>query len=546
MISRRVHQKPENDDYRRLSRYIAAADHAGEKSMMRWCEGCAAGDDFNLAIQEVVDTQALNTRTTKEKTYHLIISFRPEDEEKLTPEILKEIELEFAKALGFEEHQRHCGVHKNTNNLHMHVAYSMIHPEKLTRLEPFRDYLKRDKACRAIEVKFGLAIDNGRSLDDDSPKLGDVAATVEAQTGQQSFDGYAKARRDQILGAMEKAADWEQVHVVFAKFGIEIKPHGNGLVVKDRHGELAIKASSLDRSLSLGKLTKRFGEFAPPIMAKERYTEIERERFTARPLQRGADRDALYQEYQAGIEPRKAALEELKSRVVTEIAAVKKRWGDERALIEKKFFGKHRYELLKIARLREAEQRIEVRKRIEAVREEVRRQTPYRSWTDFLRLKSDEGNEMALAILRSKDKIVEAEARDGAGPGQSRDEVKDKWTKKRLELISTQNLSYSARKGLLAVSKAHELAELESLKSGERRLFTGFTSRIDTKGTVFIVLTNGGMIRDMGNKIFFSTHDEVTREAATLFAQSKWGKTFDLKGNILEPRPRELGRGQER
>jgi hypothetical protein len=44
--------------------------------------------------------------------------------------------------------------------------------------------------------------------------------------------------------------------------GIEIKPHGNGLVVKDRHGKHAVKASAVDSSLSLKKLEARFG---PPI-----------------------------------------------------------------------------------------------------------------------------------------------------------------------------------------------------------------------------------------------------------------------------------------
>ena len=70
----------------------------------------------------------------------MLISFRPEDEARLTPEILNAIELRFADALGFGEHQRHCGVHQNTNNLHMYVAYNMIHPEKLTRHEPYRDH----------------------------------------------------------------------------------------------------------------------------------------------------------------------------------------------------------------------------------------------------------------------------------------------------------------------------------------------------------------------------------------------------------------------
>lgn len=196
MISRWIARKPENDNYRRLANYIANADSAGEKCLLTWCAGCWAGDDYELSIQEVSDTQDLNTRTTKEKTYYLIVSFRPEDEVKLTPEVLKEIEVEFAKAMGFELHQWHCGVHKNTNNLHMHVAYNIIHPEKLVRHEPYRDYHTRDRVCRELERRFGLAIDNGRSVENTNPKLTSVAATAEAHTGQQSFDGYAKERRE--------------------------------------------------------------------------------------------------------------------------------------------------------------------------------------------------------------------------------------------------------------------------------------------------------------------------------------------------------------
>ena len=65
MISKRVNRKAENDNYRRLANYIADASHEGEKSLMSWCAGCWAGegedpDNYELAMQEVIDTQALN------------------------------------------------------------------------------------------------------------------------------------------------------------------------------------------------------------------------------------------------------------------------------------------------------------------------------------------------------------------------------------------------------------------------------------------------------------------------------------------------------
>lgn len=530
MISRRISRQAENDDYRRLARYIRAADHGDEKCLMSWCAGCWAGDDYDMAIREVADTQALNTRTTREKTYHLIVSFRPEDEAKLTPEILKEIELQFAKALRFEEHQRHCGVHKNTNNLHMHVAYNMIHPEKLARHEPFRDYHTRDRVCRELEGRFGLTIDNGHSVESAEPKLTPVAATVEAQTGQQSFDGYVKERRGPIVEALGQAAGWPQAHAAFARYGLEIRPHGNGLVIKDRNGKHAIKASSLDRSLSLGNLVCRFGAYVPPDQAKEHYPEVER--YTAKPVQRDPNRGALYEEYQAGIATRKAALEHIALRAQAEHKAVRIRWDLERQKISREFFGRHRFELLKISRLHEAENRLQVRKRINAEREIARQETSYTSWTIFLMWKARQGNETALAILRSKDQLVEPES-EAPRRGQ-REDIQEKWLKEQLEIATSVDVSSKARRSLLAVAKAGELAELETSAPGSKRLFSGFKSSIDSRGTVFLRLASGGTIRDTGKQIIFSS-DEVSREAALLYAKAKWGKSIRLKDNIVSP-----------
>ena len=90
---------------------------------MSWCAGCWAGDDYELAIQEVADTQALNTRTTQEKTYHLIVSFRPEDETRLTPEAFKAIEERFAQALGYRSIS---GIAASTSTLKTCTCTSLI------------------------------------------------------------------------------------------------------------------------------------------------------------------------------------------------------------------------------------------------------------------------------------------------------------------------------------------------------------------------------------------------------------------------------------
>jgi hypothetical protein len=88
----------------------------------------------------------------------------------------------------------------------MHIAYNMIHPEKHTRHEPFRDFWKRDRVCRELEQEYGLIVDNGRS-NDKQRSLGEKAALIEAHTGQQSFESYANAHKDNILHVLSAATD---------------------------------------------------------------------------------------------------------------------------------------------------------------------------------------------------------------------------------------------------------------------------------------------------------------------------------------------------
>jgi len=94
MIAKHVSCKAKNDDYGRLARYIADAGHDGEKCLVSWSAGCWSEDDYDTGIVEAEAVQNLNTRSAREKTYHLLISFRPEDEAKLTDRSLSMKKLE--------------------------------------------------------------------------------------------------------------------------------------------------------------------------------------------------------------------------------------------------------------------------------------------------------------------------------------------------------------------------------------------------------------------------------------------------------------------
>ena len=543
MISKRVFIDPANDNYARLAAYIAEAGPDGEKCLMSWCEGMLGGEDYTEGIAEAVDAQAKNTRAAS-KTYHLVISFRPEDETKLTPEIFKAIEERFASALGYADHQRHCGVHKNTANLHMHVSYSMIHPEKYTCHKEFRDFWIRDRVCRGLERDFGLSPDHGidhgtteRIRDNDTARL------VESHTGQQSFDSYAKEHREVILRALETAASWQDVHTALAAHGMEIKKHGSGLAVKDRHSNRAahsIKASALDRSLSLKKLEARLGSYQPPHGLEHIQ---ERTRYSAAPLHRSPERGQLFTEYRAGIEARKEILQTVKEREEAALAAIRAEWKAKRLELERKNIAKKNLRrLLQLARKHEAEALAKAKLAFREPRNAVRRDIPFTSWNSFLQHKAEQGNETALAVLRSHKEAIEPEreappvkdwAQHGKEQALSASVARAEYAGKERAILGQEGISARGKNRLQSVLRMEQVA-------------ADFRHHVDRKGTVVFTLPDGASIRDNGKDILFSAGSESAKQTALQYARKKWGKSLHVEENKIMRLERKLEKEQDR
>jgi hypothetical protein len=497
MISRRIACQPKNDHYRRLALYIAGAGHKGEKLLANWCAGAWSEDDYGLAIEEVELVQATNVRTTREKTYHLLVSFRPEDEGKLTPAVLRAIETEFARALGLAEHQRHAGVHINTNNLHLHVAYNLIHPDRRTRHEPFRDFWIRDRVCRELERRYGLTIDQGRQPN--QPATGpDSAMAFEAHTGQESFFSYARRQLESLRTDLAQAQSWPEAHRAFGKYGLTLKLHGNGLVVQDLSGHQAIKASALDRDFSKARLEKRFGSFQVPgqdlAVSKPRTT------YSAAPLQVEANRGKLYDEYLAAREKRRAGLEQIKAQEGRILEINRRQWEKQITEIRRlPMLRRHRRETMEQFRKKKSAELVNLRQQMKLKREQVRTAYPFNSWSQFLQDRAGRGQEEALAVLRSRKMKVGPE-RPAAGQSQT-------------------NLSSIARMK-------------EILGSGPG---PAWKYRLDNQGTAIFYLPGGGVIRDSGAVIHFRPGDGKARTIAEKLARAKWGETVSLAGNTLRP-----------
>ncbi|MEI2768358.1 MAG: relaxase/mobilization nuclease domain-containing protein [Gammaproteobacteria bacterium] len=245
-------------------------------------------DDLTAALLEVQNTQEMNTRAKSDKTCHLVLSF-PEGE-RLSLSDLNAIEEQFCDVLGFNGHQRISVVHDDTNNLHMHIAINKIHPGNLTIHNPYYDYKKVAKLCEQIEQEYGLTTVNHETVSD---KASRVAQEIEARTGVESLLGWIKR---ECLDELKQSDNWQDLHQVLAKHGLEIKERGNGFVLVANNG-VAVKASSIDRSLSKGNLTQRLGAFVPSEHSAKS-SQQNAKQYQPKPLQNRMDTSKLYARYQ--------------------------------------------------------------------------------------------------------------------------------------------------------------------------------------------------------------------------------------------------------
>lgn len=224
-------------------------------------------DDPAAATVLIKATQAMNTRSTKDKTYHLVFSFPPGENPRL--EVLHAIEDELVKSIGFADHQRISAVHIDTDHLHVHVAINKVHPTGFQNIEPYYDKNRLMEACERLEVKYDLQRTNhGLEAEAGAGKArSGKAADAEAHGAIETLSGYVTR---EAAPAIRQATSWQQVHDTLAEHGLEIKKRGAGLVIGDPESSLWAKASNCGRDLSLKALTDRLGPFEASESTKEK------------------------------------------------------------------------------------------------------------------------------------------------------------------------------------------------------------------------------------------------------------------------------------
>jgi len=353
-------------------------------------------DRPDAASLELLNTQSLNTRAQSDKTYHLIISFRPG--ELPSAQTLRAIEARVCQRLGFGAHQRVSVVHHDTNNVHLHLAINKIHPTRYTLHEPYKAYRAFGELCDSLEEVFHLERDHHQVRKTSGENR---ASDMERQAGTESLIGWIQRN---CLEDLRAARSWSDLHQVLRDHDLAIHPRGQGLVITDGQGTF-VRASSVARDLSKLSLERRLGRFEPPGPIQSAKPT---RRYEPKPLRSRMDTRALYARYQhdrlARTQGRTVAMQEARTNKAQHIDAAKRAGQIKRDTIKLTMRGRITKKLLyaKVSQtLRSDLRQIGDRHRQDCVT--ITARYTRLTWADWLRQQALAGDQEALRALRARE-----------------------------------------------------------------------------------------------------------------------------------------------
>jgi len=200
--------------------------------------GLERREDATLAVGVMELLQDGNRRAKGNKTYHVVISFHPEDR-RLRPAELEDVVRRTVLAAGLEEHQYIAVRHSEQEHEHLHVAVNKIHPETLKIHHPYKAIHAYQALARILEEELGLhRVERTRR-----PSQNHRARDFEAHQGVESFARWAR----QTIGGvaeLDGIKSWKHLHQELKRFAVRLVPRGNGLAIVDAtRPNLACKAS---------------------------------------------------------------------------------------------------------------------------------------------------------------------------------------------------------------------------------------------------------------------------------------------------------------
>ena len=270
--SKRAPAKSKAHNVRALADYIAGpkAGGAGEKVEHRGALNLL-NLDHEGQVQEMIDLAEMAKRSPQ-PVQHWIMSWR--EGEQPTSAQADQAARMFLDEMGLAGHQALYGLHRDTENWHLHLAVNRVHPEteKLATVNNGFDHEVAHRAIARIEhaqgwqredrglfrVREDGRVERARPRDEQERKPSVRARDFEERVGARSAERVAI---EDGAPAIRAAGSWREMHEALAEKGMRLERKGSGAILWI--GDQPVKASSAGRDCSMSALQKRLGEFQP-------------------------------------------------------------------------------------------------------------------------------------------------------------------------------------------------------------------------------------------------------------------------------------------
>lgn len=117
----------------------------------------ASQADVSPIIEQFEDLASRNERV-QDPYFHAMLSFSPEDEQKIDERMMKEITHQFMSDMGFDDAAWVATVHRDTAHTHIHLAACTVQNLPGNPVVPaWNNYQRAMESVRQIEADYGLA-----------------------------------------------------------------------------------------------------------------------------------------------------------------------------------------------------------------------------------------------------------------------------------------------------------------------------------------------------------------------------------------------------
>lgn len=203
------------------------------------------------SVSEIADSfeyqRALNPRVSK-PVGHIALSFKPEDKDKLTDEMMTKIAMEYMELMGIRDTQFLLVRHHNTANPHCHLVYNRVDNNGKT----ISDKLERrrsEKVVKQLKDKYGLTYSDGKG---------------QTRTERLHYTERTKFEiQNAVKTALQASRTWQQFTDRLNQQGVEVelkKRRGNNEVIDGITfimDGVRFKGSKIGRQFSYAKLNER-------------------------------------------------------------------------------------------------------------------------------------------------------------------------------------------------------------------------------------------------------------------------------------------------